>query len=89
MQMRFRKNDILKWLEVFYSPDPELIKDISENWVNYKVILIENIARIYTMIFSAPASQSLSLLVSIKNLRTFPRKKKQSGIIMSLKYLIN
>jgi serine phosphatase RsbU (regulator of sigma subunit) len=44
MPGNFTKEDILKWTEIFYNPDSELIHDISSNWINYKEVFIDQIA---------------------------------------------
>jgi serine phosphatase RsbU (regulator of sigma subunit) len=44
MPGNFTKEDILKWTEIFYNPDSELIHDISSNWINYKKVFINQIA---------------------------------------------
>lgn len=45
MEKKFTKKEILKWAEVFYDPDRELIKDLSLNWAKYKIIFLDKIAR--------------------------------------------
>jgi len=39
------KKEILKWSEVIYDPEHEFIQDISLNWIMYKKIFIDKIAR--------------------------------------------
>ncbi len=45
MPGNFTKREILKWSEVIYDPDHELIQDISLNWIKYRKIFIYRIAR--------------------------------------------
>lgn len=44
MVRNFTNADIIKWTEVIYNPENELIREISLNWSGYKKIFIDQIA---------------------------------------------